>query len=128
MAPSFGGVSEAFGSLQKIGVGRMSAFSGSQHLNSGGRDYADVPSPMPAPVGKRAYERIEIPGCGRMNPEQNHAGMFQRSPALNGDLTEVLVERQYDSLFGFGEIQKVDVFPAGAIGAGPKDVVAGGAE
>ena len=63
-----------------------------------------------------------------MNSEQNDAGSFQRDPALNGNLPEVLIERQHDARFGFGQIQKYDVFPSRAIGAGPKYIVAAGAK
>jgi hypothetical protein len=31
-----------------------------------------------------------------MNPKQDHAGLFERNPALNGNLPEVLIQRQHD--------------------------------
>jgi hypothetical protein len=39
-----------------------------------------------------------------MNSEQNDAGLFERDPALNGNLPEVLVQRQQDARVGFGEV------------------------
>jgi len=47
---------------------------------------------------------------------------------LNGDLPEVLIERQHDACFGFGQVQKNNVFPSGAISPGPKDIVAATAQ
>jgi len=63
-----------------------------------------------------------------MNSEQNDAGSFQRDPALNGNLPEVLIERQHDARFGFGQIQRDDVFPSSAISAGPNYILAVGAK
>ena len=42
---------------------------------------------------KRLHKRAEILGSCRMNSEQNHTAVFQRDPALNGNLPEVFVER-----------------------------------
>ena len=47
---------------------------------------------------------------------------------MNGNLPEVLVERQHDTRFGFGQVQKNNVFPSGAISPGPKDIVAAAAK
>jgi len=59
-----------------------------------------------------------------MNPEQDNTGSFEMNPALEGDLPEVFVQRQYDARFGFGEAQKDNILPSRAIGPGPKDIVA----
>ncbi len=40
-----------------------------------------------------------------MNSKQDDARLFDRNPALNGNLPEVLIQRQYDARFGFGEVQ-----------------------
>jgi len=74
------------------------------------------------------YEWVEILRSGRTNSEQNDAGLLKRGAALNRNLPKILVERQHDARFGFGRVQKDNVFPASAIGAGPKDVVAVGAK
>ena len=63
-----------------------------------------------------------------MNPKQDHAGLFERNPALNGNLPEVLVQRQHDTAFGFGQVQKGGVVPSGAIGPGPKHIMKAGAK
>ena len=57
-----------------------------------------------------------------MNPRQDHAGLFERNPALNGNLPEVLIQRQHDAGLGFGEVQKDSVLPCGAIGSGPEQL------
>ena len=101
-----------------------SPLSGSQHLNPVGGDDAGVSGPRPIRLNKRPHERFDILRCCRMNPEQSDARLLQRYPALNGNPPEILVERQHDALFGFGQVQKGDVFPSTAISAGPKDVVA----
>jgi len=59
-----------------------------------------------------------------MDSEQNYPGSFQRTPALNGDLPEVLIERQHEACFGFRQIQQGDVACSGEIRAGPQNVVA----
>jgi hypothetical protein len=50
-----------------------------------------------------------------MNSEQNDPGLLQWLPALNGDLPEVLVERQDDAGFGLRPIQQRDVACSGEI-------------
>ena len=59
-----------------------------------------------------------------MNSEQNDSGFFQRAPALNGDLPEVLVEGQHDTRLGLGPIQQGDVAYSGQIRASPQNIVA----
>jgi hypothetical protein len=54
--------------------------------------------------------------------------LFERNPALNGNLPEVLVERQHDARFGFGKIQENSVLPSGAIGPGPQYIMILGAK
>jgi len=63
-----------------------------------------------------------------MNPEQNNAGLFERNAALNGNLPEVLIQRQYDARLRFGNVQKDKILPSGAISQGPKDIMAIGAK
>lgn len=58
-----------------------------------------------------------------MNAEQNDSGLFQRGSALNGDLPEVLIERQQDARFGFRQIQQDGVFCSREMRAGPQDIV-----
>ena len=82
----------------------MSMPSSGQHLNSGGRDDADVSGPFPIRLDKRTHERTEILGNGGMNSEQNDAGFLQRGSVLNGNLPEILIERQHDARFGFGQV------------------------
>lgn len=80
-------------------------------------------SPDGACAGKRAYQRPELFGSRGMNPEQNNAGLFQWPSALNGNLPEVLVEREDGASFGFSQIQQGKVFPSGEIRAGPEHIV-----
>lgn len=47
---------------------------------------------------------------------------------LNGNLPEVLIQRQHDTPLGFGKVQKDNILPSRAIGPGPKDIVAVGAK
>ena len=105
-----------------------SALSSSQHLNPVGGDGADVSSPCPIRLNQRPHERLEILRCRGVNSEQNDAGLFERDPALNGNLPEVLIQRQHDARFGFGEVQQDNVFPSSAISPGPTDIVAVGAK
>jgi len=63
-----------------------------------------------------------------MRAKQDDARLFERNPALHGNLPEVLVERQHNTRFGFGQIQKDNVFLSHAISPGPKDIVAAGAK
>jgi hypothetical protein len=63
-----------------------------------------------------------------MNPKQHHAGSFEGNPALNGYLPEVLVQRQHDAGFGFGDLQKDSVLQSGAFGSGPKHIMTLGAK
>ncbi len=79
-------------------------------------------------MDKRSYERTEFLGDGGMNSEQNDPGYCEWASTLNCNLPEVLVERQHDARFGFGQVQKDYVFPSSAISAGPKDIVAVGAK
>lgn len=94
------------------------------HLNSIDRDDADVAGPRGVRSGKRMHERRESLGGRGMNSEQNDPGSFQGAPTLNGDLPEVLVERQDDARFGLRPIQQRDVACSGKIHAGPQNVVA----
>lgn len=94
------------------------------HLNSFDRDDADVAGPRGVRSGKRMHERRESLGGRGMNSEQNDPGSFQGAPTLNGDLPEVLVERQDDARFGLRPIQQRDVACSGKIHAGPQNVVA----
>ena len=89
----------------------------------GGND-ADVPGPGLVRLQECADERFDILGNRRINPKQDHARLFERNPALNGNLPEVLVQRQHDTAFGFGQVQKGGVVPSGAIGPGPPHIVA----
>ena len=59
-----------------------------------------------------------------MNPKQNHARPNKRPASLEGKLPKVLVERHEDPRFRFGQIQEFGVLRSGAVGPGPKDVVA----
>ncbi len=63
-----------------------------------------------------------------MDSEQNDPGLFQRAPTLNGDLPEVLVERQHEARFGLRQIQQSDVACSGEIRTGPRNVVAIGSK
>lgn len=84
--------------------------------------------PCPIRLDKRPYKRIEIlRGCG-VNSEQNDSGLFRRDPALNGKLPEVLIQRQHNPSFGFGQCQEDNVLPSGTVSPGPKDIVAFGAK
>jgi hypothetical protein len=107
------------------GNGESASISSSrEHLNSVDGHDADVTGEGPIRLDKRSDNRTEIlRSCG-VNPEQNDAGLCQRDPTLNCDLPEVLIERQNDACFEFGQVQKDCVFPSSAISAGPKDVVA----
>src|SRR5271168_3938085 len=101
-----------------------SSFSSGRHLNPVGGDDADVSGPHRIRLNKHPHERFDSLRCCRMNSEQSDAGLLQRDPALNCNLPEVLIERQHDARFGFGQVQKNNVFPSGIISAGPEDVVA----
>ena len=61
-----------------------------------------------------------------MSAKQDDARLFERNPALNGNLPEVFVQRQHDAGLGFGEVQKDRVFPPDAIGPSPKHIMAAG--
>ena len=63
-----------------------------------------------------------------MDPKQDNAALLERRPALDGNLPKVLIQSQHDARFGFGEIQKGGILSAGAIGSGPKHIVAIGAK
>jgi hypothetical protein len=39
-----------------------------------------------------------------MDAKQDDAGLFERCPPLQGDLPEILIERQYESRLGFGKL------------------------
>lgn len=59
-----------------------------------------------------------------MNSKPDDAGLFERNPALNGNLPEVLVQSQENPGFRFGELKKFSVLPSSAIGPCPTHVVA----
>ena len=63
-----------------------------------------------------------------MSAKQDDARLFERNPALNGNLPEVLVQCQHDAGLGFGEVRKDRILPSGAIGPGPKHIMAAGAK
>lgn len=67
-------------------------------------------------------------GCCRMDPKQDHTRLFERNPALQRDLPEVLVEGQQDARLGFGDVQQIRILQAAAIGPGPHYVMASGAK
>lgn len=59
-----------------------------------------------------------------MNSKPDDAGLFERRPALNGNLPEVLIQSQQNSGFRFGELKKFGVLPSSAMGPSPIHVVA----
>ena len=63
-----------------------------------------------------------------MSAKQDDARLFERNPALNGNLPEVLVQCQHDAGLGFGEVRKDRILPSGAIGPGPKHIMAADAK
>ena len=63
-----------------------------------------------------------------MSAKQDDARLFERNPALNGNLPEVLVQHQQDAGLGFGKIQQDGILPSGAIGPGPPHIVAADAK
>jgi hypothetical protein len=63
-----------------------------------------------------------------MDSEQNDTGLFQRFSPLNGDLPEVLVERQYDTRFRLGQVQEDDVLRSREIRPGPQNIVTVGSK
>jgi hypothetical protein len=63
-----------------------------------------------------------------MSSKQDDARLFERNPALHGNLPEVLVQHQQDAGLGFGKIQQDGILPSGAIGPGPKHIMAAGAK
>jgi hypothetical protein len=40
-----------------------------------------------------------------MNSKKDDAGVCKRRAPLNGNLSEVPIQRQHDARFGFGEVQ-----------------------
>src|ERR1044071_184707 len=72
---------------------------------------------------KRAHKRLEFLRSRWMDSEQNDTGLFQWVSALNGNLPEVLLERQHDARLCFGQVQEGDVFRSREISAGPQNVV-----
>jgi hypothetical protein len=63
-----------------------------------------------------------------VNPEENHAGPLEWNPALNGNLPEVFAQRQHDTTFRLGAVEKGRILRSGAIGPSPKHIVAVGAK
>ena len=63
-----------------------------------------------------------------MDPKQDDAGSFERNSALYSNLPEVLIQRQHDARFGFGEVQEDSILPSAAIGPSPKYIAAVGAK
>jgi hypothetical protein len=105
-----------------------STSSRSQHLNPFGAHDADVPGPRPVRLNECTHERHKILRRGGVHSEQNDAGLFNRLPALNGNLPEVLIQSHHDTSLGFGSVQEGQVFPSSAIAASPEDVVAIGSK
>ena len=56
-----------------------------------------------------------------MNSEQNDSGSFQWAPILNGDLSQVFVERQHDACFGLRQIQQGHVACSSEDRCGPTE-------
>lgn len=83
-----------------------------------------MPGPSPIRFDKRAHERPEILGSGGTNSEQNDTGLFEWNPALNGNLPEVLIQREHDARFSLGAVQEGNVLPSRAVSPGPKYIVA----
>ncbi len=63
-----------------------------------------------------------------MNSKPDYAGLFERNPALNGNLPEVLIQSQQNPGFRFGELKKFSILPSSAMRPGPTHVVAIGAQ
>src|ERR1035437_9546694 len=102
--------------------------SSSQHLNPVGGHDADVSGPCSVRRDKNTNWRSEILGSRRMDPNQDDAGSFERNSALYSNLPEVLIQRQHDARFGFGEVQEDSILPPAAIGPSPKYIAAVGAK
>src|ERR1035437_5717598 len=62
-----------------------------------------------------------------MDPKQDDAGSFERNSALYSNLPEVLIQRQHDARFGFGEVQEDRLLPSAAMRPSPKYIATVGA-
>jgi Sigma-70, region 4/Sigma-70 region 3 len=61
---------------------------------------------------------------GGVDSEKYNTRLFQRGAALDGNLPEVLIQRQHDACFRLGAFEEGDVFPPDAICPCPQDIVA----
>jgi hypothetical protein len=102
--------------------------AGRDHLNSVGRDDADMSCPRRIRRDEGMYKRCQPLGRRRMNSEQGNPGLFQWTSTLNGNLPKILVKRQHDAGFGFRQIQQDDVLCSRVIRASPQNVVALGSK